>query len=139
MAKAVVLVVEDEVLIRMGAVHIVEDAGFAAVEAGDADQAIGILEARDDIRAVFTDVNMPGSLDGWKLARAIRRRWPPIHLIVTSGLSVPNGDLLPTGARFVRKPYTALQVAAALRDLFSSSPAPGPLTNDNDHNYGKAA
>jgi two-component system, response regulator PdtaR len=139
MAKAVVLIVEDEALIRMSAVHIVEDAGFAVVEACNADEAIGILESRDDIRAVFTDINMSGSMDGWKLAHAIRGRWPPLHLIVTSGLSVPNRDQMPLRGRFIAKPYTAAQLTAALRDLFGDSPAPGPLTNDNDHNYGKVA
>ena len=85
MEKAVVLVVEDEALIRISAVHMVEDAGFASVEASNADEAIGILQSRDDIRAVFTDIRMPGSMDGWKLARAIRGRWPPIHLIWLRG------------------------------------------------------
>jgi CheY-like chemotaxis protein len=139
MEKAVVLVVEDEALIRMSAVHIVEDAGFAVVEACNADEAIAILESRDDIRAVFTDINMSGTMDGWKLAHAIRGRWPPLHLIVTSGLSVPNKGQLPAKGRFIAKPYTAAQITAVLRDLFDCSPAPGPLTNDNDHNYGKVA
>jgi CheY-like chemotaxis protein len=136
MAKPVVLVVEDEALIRMSAVHIVEDAGFAAVEACNADEAIRILESRDDIRAVITDVCMSGSMDGWKLAHSIRGRWPPIHLIVTSGLRAPN-EKLPLKGRFIGKPYTAAQITAALRDLFGSTP--GPLTNDNDQNYGKVA
>lgn len=137
MEKAVVLVVEDEALIRMCAVCMVQDAGFAALEACNADEAIRILESRSDIRAVFTDINMSGSMDGWKLAHAIRGRWPPIHLLVTSGLSVPNQDRLPANGRFLRKPYTSAQVIAALRELFG--PAPGPLTNDNGHNYGKVA
>jgi two-component system, response regulator PdtaR len=139
MEKAVVLIVEDEALIRMSAVHMVEDAGFAVVEACNADEAIRILESRDDIRAVFTDINMSGSMDGWKLAHAIRGRWPPLHLIVTSGLSVPNKDQMPLKGRFIGKPYTAGQVTAVLRDLFGHSPAPGPLTNDNDHICGKVA
>src|SRR5580698_27869 len=105
MDNAVVLVVEDEALIRMSAVLMVEDAGYTAVEACNADEAIGILESRADIRAVFTDINMTGSMDGWKLAHAIRGRWPPIHLIVTSGLSVPNRDQMPLRGRFIAKPY----------------------------------
>ena len=124
MAKAVVLIVEDEALIRMSAVHIVEDAGFAVAEACNADEALGILESRDDIRAVFTDINMSGSMDGGELAHTIRGGWPPIHLIVTSGLSVPNEYQLPARGRFIGKPYTAAQVTAALRDLFGSSPLP---------------
>jgi len=137
MSKAVVLIVEDEALIRMSAVHIVEDAGFAVAQASNADEAIAILESRDDIRAVFTDINMSGSMDGWKLAHAIRGGWPPIHLIVTSGLRLPSAYQLPARSRFIGKPYTAAQVTAALHDLFGSTP--GPLTNDNDHGYGKVA
>ncbi len=139
MEKATVLIVEDEALIRMNAVHIVEDAGFAVVEACNADEAIGILESRDDIQAVFTDINMSGSMDGWKLAQAIGGRWPPLHLIVTSGLSAPNKDRMPPKGRFIAKPYTGAQVTAVLHDLFGGGPAPGPLTNDNDHGYGKVA
>ena len=137
MTKPVVLVVEDEALIRMSAVHIVEDAGFAVVEACNADEAIRILESRDDIRAVITDVCMSGSMNGWKLAHSIRGRWPPIHLIVTSGLRTPNTGQLPVKGRFIGKPYTAAQITAALHDLFGSTP--GPLTNDNEQNCGKVA
>ena len=122
MEKAVVLVVEDEALIRMSAAHMVEDAGFASVEAGDADEAMGILEGRDDIRAVFTDINMPGSMDGWKLAHAIRGRWSPIHLIITSGLAVPGERRMPENGRFICKPYTAERVTAVLYDLFGPIP-----------------
>lgn len=134
MEKALVLVVEDEALIRMGAVQMVEDAGFAAMEANNADEAIRILESRPDIRAVFTDINMSGTMDGLKLAHAIRGRWPPIHLIVTSGVNVPNKEQLPANGRFIRKPYSAEHIATALRDLFGLNPAPSPLINDNGHN-----
>jgi two-component system, response regulator PdtaR len=125
MDKAIVLVVEDEVLIRMSAVQMVEDAGFTAVEACNADEAIGILESRPDIRAVFTDINMSGSMDGWKLAHAIRHRWPPIHLIVTSGLYVPEDGQMPAKGLFIRKPYSAEQVTAALREVFGHNPDAG--------------
>src|ERR1019366_2069715 len=79
----VVLIVEDESLTRLDAVEMAEAAGFAVVEASNADDAIRILESRNDIRIVFTDIDMPGSMDGLKLPRAIRNRWPPIQLIVT--------------------------------------------------------
>jgi CheY-like chemotaxis protein len=115
--KPVVLVVEDEQLLRMNAVEMVEEAGFEAVEASDADEAIRILESRNDIRAVFTDIQMPGSMDGLKLARAVRCRWPPVALIVTSGQTEISGGDLPRGGRFLRKPYKPLQVAATLREL----------------------
>ena len=139
MAKAVVLVVEDEALIRMHALQIVEDAGFAVVEAGNADEAIKILESRSDIRAVFTDINMSGSMDGWKLAHAIRGRWPPIHLLVTSGVNAPNVGQLPAKGRFIAKPYSPEQVANALRELFGNNPVPGPLIVGDGSNCGKVA
>jgi CheY-like chemotaxis protein len=121
--KTVILVVEDEAIIRMGAVQMLEDAGFEVVEASNAHDAVGILENRNDVRAVFTDINMPGSLDGLRLARIIRDRWPPIHLLVTSGLLSPNDNDLPPGGRFIRKPYDPAQVIAMIRDLLSPPPS----------------
>jgi CheY-like chemotaxis protein len=79
--RPVVLVVEDDFLIRMHAAETIEDAGFEVVEASNADEAVTILEARLDIAVVFTDIRMPGSMDGLKLARAARDRWPPIHIV----------------------------------------------------------
>jgi two-component system, response regulator PdtaR len=127
--KVVVLVVEDEALIRMEAVQIVIDAGFAVVEASNADEAIEILQSRRDIRAVFTDINMSGSIDGLQLSHAIRGKWPPIHLIVTSGLVAPQQAQLSANSRFIGKPYTAEHVTAALRELFGLDPEPGQLTH----------
>ncbi len=121
MKKAAVLVVEDEALIRMGAVQMVEDAGFLAVEACTADEAIRILESRGDVGAVFTDINMSGSMDGWKLAHSIRRRWPSIRLIVTSGMFVPGEGKMPVKGRFIPKPYSAEQVTTTLRELFDDN------------------
>jgi CheY-like chemotaxis protein len=117
--KPVVLIVEDEILLRITAEDIVEEAGFRAISASDADEAIRILESRNDIRAVFTDIHMPGSIDGLRLARVVRSRWPPVALIVTSGhRDFASGDL-PSGARYLGKPYQAAHVEAALRDLIS--------------------
>jgi CheY-like chemotaxis protein len=82
---AVVLVVEDEMLLRMRTVDMVEDAGFTSVEAVDADEAVAILESRSDIALLFTDIQMPGSMDGLKLAHAVHERWPPIKIILVSG------------------------------------------------------
>ncbi|MBP2448650.1 response regulator [Rhizobium leguminosarum] len=104
-SKGLVLVVEDEPLVRMFAVDFVEDAGFDVLEAADANQAVAILEARTDIRIVFTDVDMPGSMDGMKLARAVRDRWPPIEIIIVSGHKRPVDDDLPARAVFFPKPY----------------------------------
>src|SRR5579863_4004928 len=120
--KIVILVVEDEAIIRMAAVDMLEHAGFAVVEATDADSAICILELRNDVRAVFTDINMPGSLDGLELAHAIRGRWPPIHLILTSGRLAAGDGGLPTDGRFIRKPYRAEDVIATIRELLTSKP-----------------
>lgn len=127
--KAVILVVEDEALIRMGAAQMLEDAGYAVLEAGNAHEAIEILHDRNDVRAVFTDVNMPGSWDGMRLARMIRRRWPPIHLIVTSGLVSHESANLPPGARFIRKPYDIAQVTRMLRDLLGPDPTSYPIND----------
>jgi CheY-like chemotaxis protein len=114
--RPVVLIVEDEFLLRMDAVDMIASAGFEAVEASNADEAIEILEARRDITVVFTDIQMPGSMDGLKLARAVRGRWPPIKIVATSGLSVGAADL-PEGGRFVRKPYSPVEVTGVLREL----------------------
>lgn len=113
----VVLIVEDEFLIRMHAVDMVAAAGFEVVEAWNADEAIEILESRCDITLVFTDVQMPGSMDGLKLVRTVRGRWPPIKIIATSGhLNVRETDL-PEGGRFLPKPYSPVQVTGVLREL----------------------
>jgi len=139
METAVVLVVESEALIRMSALHIVEDAGYAAVGASHADEAIAILNDRRDIRAVFTDVRMPGTMDGMRLAAAIRRRWPPIHLLVTSGVNVSAGEEFSANWRFISKPYSAEHVTAALRELFDSHPAPLRLIAGGGGNRGRVA
>jgi CheY-like chemotaxis protein len=110
--RPVVLVVEDEDLVRASAVEWMEEAGFEAVEAANAEEAIQVLENRSDIRLVFTDVEIPGSMDGLKLAQAVRNRWPHIKLIMTSGQSLPAETDLPQGGRFVAKPYGPSQLAA---------------------------
>jgi len=101
--RPVVLIVEDEFLIRMDAVDMVKSAGFEVVEAENADEAIIILEDRPDITVVFTDVQMPGSMDGLKLAAAIRGRWPPIKIVATSGLCDIGEEDLPAGSRFLHE------------------------------------
>jgi CheY-like chemotaxis protein len=127
--KPVILVVEDEAIIRIGAVQMLEDADYAVLEACNAHEAIEILNDRKDVRAVFTDVNMPGTWDGMRLARMIRRRWPPIHLIVTSGLPSHGPDNLPLNARFIRKPYDIAQVTGMLRELLGPTPSSHPINN----------
>lgn len=124
--KAVVLVVEDSTIIRMGAVDLVLSAGYEALEANDADEAIRILESRSDIDLVFTDVQMPGTMDGIKLSHYIRDRWPPVKLIVASGKEILEESSLPEGSWFFSKPYSDHAIADAMARMLSnqsSSPA----------------
>ena len=115
--KIVVLVVEDDPFLRMIATDLVDEAGFEAVEASNADQAVKILETRTDIRIVFTDIDMPGSMDGMKLAIAIRGRWPPIEVILTSGHYDIRTDELPARSVFFRKPYNHNDIVHTLRRM----------------------
>jgi CheY-like chemotaxis protein len=125
----VILVVEDEAIIRMEAVQMLEAAGFAVIEAFNAHDAMKLLENRADVRAVFTDINMPGRWDGMQLARMIKDRWPPIHLVVTSGLISPDTNDLPPRGRFIRKPYHPAQVVATLRELLGQIPSSDPVNH----------
>lgn len=113
----VVLVVEDEMLLRMQAVNMVEDAGYTSVEAADADEAFAILESRADIALLFTDIQMPGSMDGLRLAHAVYRRWPPIKIILVSGqLNLSSSDM-PLDSRFFGKPLVSGKMVAEMRDM----------------------
>jgi two-component system, response regulator PdtaR len=116
-SRPVVLVVEDDVLLRWTAVAIIEDAGFDIVEAGTGIEAISILEKRSDIRTVFTDVEMPGSINGLQLAHLISTRWPSIGIMATSGQFRLRDDDLPEGARFLHKPYAVSHLTDTLREL----------------------
>jgi CheY-like chemotaxis protein len=111
-----ILIVDDEPLVRLSAAQAVTAAGFEVVEAASADEAIRILECRSDIRVVFTDIQMPGSMDGLKLAHTVRNRWPPIRIIVTSGRELATERDLPEGGRFFAKPYDPIQICGALRE-----------------------
>jgi CheY-like chemotaxis protein len=115
--KTVVLVVEDEALVRMDAVDMMEEFGFDVLEASNSDEAIRLLEGRLDISVIFTDINMPGSMNGLKLAQAVRGRWPPIKIIVTSGrFKIVEGDL-PNGGSFLPKPYTRSQFNRTFQEV----------------------
>jgi CheY-like chemotaxis protein len=113
-ARPVVLVVEDEPIQRMMAVDLVEEAGFDAIEAADADEAVRILESRHDIRIVFTDIDMPGSMDGMMLAAAIRDRWPPVEIILVSGHIRQHEVIMPERGVFFPKPYDSRKIAQTL-------------------------
>ncbi len=116
-SKLVVLVVEDEALLRMAISDHLAGEGFEVVEAKDADSAIAMLVQHPEIRLVFTDIDMPGGMDGLKLAAAIRERWPPVKIIVTSGYRRVAVDELPVEAEFMRKPYSPDAVVAAFRHM----------------------
>lgn len=112
-----VLVVEDEMVLRMRAVDIVEDAGFVPVEAVNADEALAILEARSDISLLFTDIQMPGSIDGLKLAHTLHRRWPSIKIVLVSGqVNLSDADK-PDESRFFGKPLNADNMIAELQEM----------------------
>lgn len=112
-----VLIVEDEMILRMRAVDIVEDAGFQPVEAVNADDALSILESRSDISLLFTDIQMPGSIDGLKLAHAVHDRWPSIKIILVSGQVKPSDAERPADSRFFGKPLGVERMIAELQDM----------------------
>jgi two-component sensor histidine kinase/DNA-binding response OmpR family regulator len=112
-----VLIVEDEMMLRMRAVDIVEDAGFSPVQAVNADQALSILESRSDISLLFTDIQMPGSMDGLKLAHAVHDRWPAIKIILVSGQVNPSDAERPADSRFFGKPLSDDQMIAELQAM----------------------
>jgi len=113
-----ILIVENDPLLKLLTVDIVESAGFVALPADSADEAVAILEARSDIALLLTDINMPGSMDGLKLAHAVRNRWPPIKIIVVSSRA-PDCDL-PTDSRFFAKPYHAEKLISEIRSLIAA-------------------
>ena len=112
-----VLVVEDEMVLRMRAVDIVEDAGFTAVQAVNADEALAILESRSDISLLFSDVQMPGSMDGLKLAHAVHHRWPSIKIILVSGQVKVSDTDKPADSRFFGKPLEMKQMIGELQAM----------------------
>jgi two-component sensor histidine kinase/CheY-like chemotaxis protein len=112
-----VLIVEDEMVLRMRAVDIVEDAGFHPVEAVNADEAMSILESRSDISLLFTDIQMPGSMDGLKLAHAVHDRWPSIKIILVSGQVKPSDAEKPENSRFFGKPLSVEQIITELQEM----------------------
>jgi CheY-like chemotaxis protein len=116
-SPAVVLIVEDEPLLRQLAVEVVEDSGFAVLEAADAEKAVALLETRSDIAVLFTDINMPGDMNGLELAHAVRHRWPLIRIILTSGQVRLQQSDLPSNSAFLSKPYRGAAVVAHLHSL----------------------
>src|SRR5580700_5439644 len=114
--QPVILIVEDEALVRLSAVGILEDAGFRMIEAANSDEALELLEADSDVQLLFTDINMPGTIDGMALARRVHDRWPQI----ASSKPIPKTDELPSGSRFEQKPYSPATVVRHARELTSA-------------------
>ena len=112
-----ILVIEDELIVRMNVSDALEEHGYEVVQAVNANDAIKILEARDDIRTIFTDIDLPGSMDGLKLAAAVRDRWPPINIIITTGMKVPHGNAMPDRSVFIAKPYRNAEVVDAIHSF----------------------
>ena len=108
--EPLILVVEDEALIRISAADILEQHGYEVVEAATAADALVVLEARPEVRVLFTDINMPGKLDGMDLARLVHEHWPNIRLVITSGGREPTRAEIPDDGRFIAKPYRPKQV-----------------------------
>lgn len=117
--KVTVLVVEDEVLILLDIVDYLESEGFRVLQAANAAQAIEMLEREPAISIIFTDVEMPGTMDGLKLAALVRDRWPPVKIVVTSGHKTVEITDLPDGGVFFSKPYRPEELATTFRKLTS--------------------
>jgi CheY-like chemotaxis protein len=113
----IVLIVEDDMILRMRSVDIVEDAGYTPVEAVDADEALGILQSRSDIALLFTDIQMPGSMDGLQLAHAVYERWPQLKIILVSGQLKLSSAEIPRDSRFFGKPLVSGQIITEMQDM----------------------
>jgi two-component system, response regulator PdtaR len=114
---AAILVVEDEPLLNLHISDALSSEGYEVIAVTNADDAIKALEFRNDIHTIFTDINMPGSMDGLKLAAAVRDRWPPVHIIVTTGKGTPRCDEMPANSIFIGKPYHSVEVLEAVRSF----------------------
>ena len=140
--NALVLVVEDEAFIREDAIDVLEREGFAVLRAANVQEALAVLNQRSGIRAVFTDIQMPGGLDGLDLARHLAGRRPEIAVLVTSGRSYAAPDDLPAASRFIPKPYMPGAVARILREMISDGPSgwnPGFRNGDGDRRSSAAS
>src|SRR5919107_160000 len=119
LSRPVVLLVEDEPLVRTLQVDILRDSGFWVVESQDADEAFEILKRRPDVKAVLTDVDMPGSIDGFEFARLVHQGWPQVGVLVISGKTAPEPGDLPPSARFAAKPIRPAALVEMLRSVMA--------------------
>jgi len=117
----VVLLVEDELLVRMAAAEDLQDAGFHVMEAANADVALAVLETCSrDVQVLFTDIDMPGSMNGLDLAESVQQRWPHISLLISSAYHKPLPEQIPDEGRFVPKPYSSEDVVRCIREMVTS-------------------
>ena len=114
---AAILVVEDEPLLNLDISDALCAKGYDVIAVINSDDAIRALEFRHDIHTILTDIDLPGSMDGLKLAAAVRDRWPPVNIIVTTGMKAPHRDEMPTRSLFIAKPYRNAEVLAAVRSF----------------------
>lgn len=121
-ARPTVLLVEDEFLVRMVGADILTEAGFQVVEAANGDEALTMLQDRNDVRVLFTDIDMPGSLNGLELARMAHNRWPHIAVLIVSGKVRPGPDELPPGGHFIGKPYQPAAVVKRIHGMLRRAP-----------------
>jgi CheY-like chemotaxis protein len=110
-----ILVVEDEVLVRLDLVDTMQDAGFPTFEAGGADEAIRLMEKHPEIEVLFTDIDMPGTMDGLKLSHYVRDRWPPVRIVITSGHVFTTPGDMPDHSTFIAKPHQQAELQSLFR------------------------
>jgi CheY-like chemotaxis protein len=116
-------VVDDDALIRLNATEALESAGYLVLSAENADEAVALLKSRSDIEVVFSDIRMPGAMDGFRLAAMVTDRWPPIGIVLTSGTAKPSDANLPTRVRFILKPYTEDQLLQEIQGCIADRAA----------------
>lgn len=118
--RPAVLIVEDDPLIRWSGAETLADAGFEVLEAGNGDEALAVLESREDILVLFTDIDMPGELDGLDLAMIAHQRWPWMHIIVASGRREPQRRRIPAHGLFIPKPYAPEEIVRDIDALLAA-------------------
>ncbi len=123
LSPATVLIVENEALVRAELAYIVSQAGLLVLEASDADEAIRLLDSHPEIEVMVTDIRMPGSMDGIRLAHHVRDRWPPVKIIIASGRLETELSELPAGSDFIAKPFSREAIDAAVRRMAELSSA----------------
>ena len=122
------LVVDGDAVVRMGAMDILEEAGFRTFEASDGDKALTLVgEHQSLIVLLFTGLKLPGSLNGFAVASEVARQWPHIAIVVASGDIRPTPGNLPEGARFIPKPFSAEMVFAHIQEILPDGQKPQPL------------